>query len=278
VVVSLDGTRARAGDPDATGDTNRFPLRTGDSDFGTLELVGEEFDTQRVETAAALTAQAVVALENARLHRVVERQALVDGLTGLANRRSLDETLHAEVSRAVRFGEQICLVLCDLDNFKSVNDRFGHPCGDLVLRSFAQTLGETVRDIDTAGRWGGEEFAVVLPGTDLAGGTQLAERVRQAIEIRELAAEDGSPLPVTASFGVAVSRRRAAWRASSPRPTAPSTRRSAPARTASSRRPREFLPIPNPSSRLSPAFRAGGFPWQSTPPRSSRRSSRIISS
>jgi diguanylate cyclase (GGDEF)-like protein len=204
VVVSLDGTRARAGDPDATGDTIRFPLRTGDSDFGTLELVGEEFDTQRVETAAALTAQAVVALENARLHRVVERQALVDGLTGLANRRSLDETLHAEVSRAVRFGEQVCLVLCDLDNFKSVNDRFGHPCGDLVLRSFAQTLGETVRDIDTAGRWGGEEFAVVLPGTDLAGGTQLAERVRQAIEIRELAAEDGSPLPVTASFGVAV--------------------------------------------------------------------------
>jgi diguanylate cyclase (GGDEF)-like protein len=204
-VVAADGTTAAGvGDAHAAGDAIRFPLRTGASDFGTLELIGDGFDHGNVETAASLAAQAVVALENARLHRVVERQALLDGLTGLANRRSLDETLHDELARAVRFGDELCLVLCDLDNFKSVNDRFGHPCGDLVLRSFAQTLGETVRDIDTAGRWGGEEFAVVLPGTDLAGGTQLAERVRQAIEIRELAAEDGSPLPVTASFGVAV--------------------------------------------------------------------------
>jgi len=204
-VVGADGSvAARVGQPGAAGDVIRFPLRTSVSDFGTLELVGHGFDHSHVETAASLAGQAVVALENARLHRVVERQALLDGLTGIANRRSLDETLHDELARAARFGDDVCLVLSDLDNFKSVNDRFGHPVGDLVLRAFADTLRDTVRDVDTAGRWGGEEFALVLPGTDLEGGARLAERARAAIEARELAAEDGTPLPITASFGVAV--------------------------------------------------------------------------
>ena len=82
----------------------------------------------------------MVALENARLHRIVERQALVDGLTGLANRRHCDDQLAAEFARAERFGQPLALVFADLDDFKRINDRYGHPVGDSVLREFAEKL------------------------------------------------------------------------------------------------------------------------------------------
>ena len=156
-------------------------------------------------TAASLAGQAVVALENARLHRMVERQALVDGLTGLANRRQADEALASELARTERLGGPVGLILADVDDFKAVNDRFGHPTGDVVLRDLADTLRENVREIDTAARWGGEEFAVILPGTDLEGAAQVAERIRAALAEREILSVDGAPLHVTASFGVATS-------------------------------------------------------------------------
>ena len=133
----------------------------------------------------------------------MERQALIDGLTGLANRRQCEETLADELARVERFGGDLAIVVADLDWFKDVNDRYGHPAGDSVLREFGLLLQETVRDVDIAGRWGGEEFVLVLPGTDLAGGAQLAERIRGLLAGRTLLAVDGSPIPVTASFGVA---------------------------------------------------------------------------
>jgi diguanylate cyclase (GGDEF)-like protein len=154
-------------------------------------------------TAVSLGSHAVVALDNARLHRIVERQALVDGLTGLANRRQSEETLASELARLERFGGTLAVVVADLDWFKDVNDRYGHPSGDAVLREFAQLLDESVRDVDLAGRWGGEEFLLILPGTDLDGGAQVAERIRLALAGRIVLSADGSPIPVTASFGVA---------------------------------------------------------------------------
>src|SRR5581483_6682125 len=114
--------------------------------------------------AASLVAHAVVALENAHLHHVVERQARVDELTGLANRRAIEEMLRTELARAERYNGAVCLVFADLDDFKDVNGRYGQPFGDRVLCVFAQALGETVRDVDLAGRWGGDEFVLVLPG------------------------------------------------------------------------------------------------------------------
>jgi diguanylate cyclase (GGDEF)-like protein len=150
-----------------------------------------------------LAAQVVIALENARLHRIVERQALLDSLTGLANRRSIEEALRSELARAARFGTPAALVLADIDDFKRVNDHHGHAVGDEVLREFADALRETLRESDTAGRWGGEEFALILAGTDADGGAALAERARVLIGERTVHLPGGEAVQVTASFGVA---------------------------------------------------------------------------
>jgi diguanylate cyclase (GGDEF)-like protein len=203
VIVSTSGSLVKAGFPDKGAQRLEVPLQAGSTSFGSLLLFGTEFNEEDRMTAVSLASHAVVALDNARLHRIVERQALVDGLTGLANRRQCEETLEDELARVERFGGALAVVVADLDWFKDVNDRHGHPAGDAVLREFAVLLQETVRDVDLAGRWGGEEFVLVLPGTDLEGGVQLAERIRILLEGRALLAADGSPIPVTASFGVA---------------------------------------------------------------------------
>jgi diguanylate cyclase (GGDEF)-like protein len=203
VVLGPNGELARAGDPDSGSERLAFPLRVGSSDFGSLVLTSDSFEADHVETAASLAAQVVVALENARLHRMVERQAMVDSLTGLANRRSLEESLRSELARAARFSDSVCVVLADLDDFKQVNDQYGHAAGDEVLKAFAGALRKTVRESDVAGRWGGEEFAMVLSGTDAVGGARLAERARAAIEAEQVKMPNGDLCAVTASFGVA---------------------------------------------------------------------------
>ena len=203
VVIAEDGSYVETGDVGAGRERLDFELSTGRRSFGRLLLVGNDFDAEERMTAASLAGQAVVALENARLHGIVERQALVDGLTGLANRRQAEEALASELARTERLGGPVGLILADVDDFKAVNDRFGHPTGDMVLRDLAETLRESVREIDTAGRWGGEEFAIILPGTDLEGAAQVAERIRSALAEREILSVDGAPLHVTASFGVA---------------------------------------------------------------------------
>jgi diguanylate cyclase (GGDEF)-like protein len=203
LLLGRKGELVQAGDPHAHPERLELPLRTETEDFGTLVLSGPAFSSQDVETAKLLASQAAVALENARLHGIVERQALVDGLTGLANRRQAEDALESELSRAQRFGGPLAFVLADLDDFKRVNDRYGHPSGDVVLREFADVLRESVRDIDVAARWGGEEFSLLLPGTDLAGAAHVAERIRRAFAARLILTTDGLPVRITASFGVA---------------------------------------------------------------------------
>jgi diguanylate cyclase (GGDEF)-like protein len=136
--------------------------------------------------------------------RRVASQATTDGLTGLANRRTLDEELALEWRRADRVGESLAFVLLDLDNFKGVNDTHGHPAGDAVLRAVGGILAAGVRQVDLAGRYGGEEFALVLPETDLTGALKLAERLRAALEAAPIELPGGEKLHTTASFGVAV--------------------------------------------------------------------------
>jgi diguanylate cyclase (GGDEF)-like protein len=167
---------------------------------------------RRLLFAAALTLALAAGLA-ARLARPVARvladaarlarQAQTDALTGLANRRLLDERLDDDLEHARRLGTNLSFVLADLDNFKQINDRHGHQTGDAVLRAVATVFAESVRELDLAARFGGEELALVLPGTQLAGARRLAERVRKGIEELCVPAANGEVVRVTASFGAA---------------------------------------------------------------------------
>jgi diguanylate cyclase (GGDEF)-like protein len=203
MLVGEAGDIVETGSTANAADRIEVPLESGSIDFGSLTLFGEAFSDDDRRTAASLASQAFVALDNARLHRIVEKQARIDELTGLANRRHFEEQLAAELARVGRFGGPLAIVLADLDDFKDVNDRFGHPVGDVVLREFARALEEAIREIDIAARWGGEELVLLLPGTDLAGAAQVAERARAVLEGRVVVSPDGDPIRVTASFGVA---------------------------------------------------------------------------
>jgi diguanylate cyclase (GGDEF)-like protein len=197
---------AREGSFERTG----APLRL---ELASAEIAGEElalilhplptgFDERTIALAHSLVAQAAVALDNARLHGIVKRQAVTDELTGLANRRSFRESLDTELLRAERFGSGLALIVADLDDFKDVNDRFGHQAGDEVLRAFSEVLQGRIRGIDLAARLGGEEFAILLPETDALGAEALAENLRLAVA--DLAVPAGeAQVHITASFGVA---------------------------------------------------------------------------
>ena len=151
-----------------------------------------------------LAGQAVVSIENVDLHETVQRQAVTDELTSLFNIRHFHDWLDDEIERSRRFGTHIGLVMLDIDDFKLVNDTYGHQQGDLVLVEVARAVRELSRDIDEPARYGGEEIAVVLPQTDIGGTELAAERIRHAIEELKIPRIDGEgSLSVTASFGVA---------------------------------------------------------------------------
>jgi diguanylate cyclase (GGDEF)-like protein len=190
---SLSGEQLRIGFRDAFDDsTLTMVLAAGEGSF----------NKDAREAAEWITAQAAIALENAHLHELVQEQAVTDELTSLANRRQFLEALAHELARSARTGETTSLVLGDLDDFKTVNDRFGHPAGDEVLRVVGRVLRESVRELDVPARLGGEEFAVVLPNTTLDGAVRLAERIRVAIAEAAIVV-GGNRIPITVSLGVA---------------------------------------------------------------------------
>jgi diguanylate cyclase (GGDEF)-like protein len=163
-----------------------------------------QFNREEEELLEYLAGQAVVSIENASLHDTIERQAVTDELTGLANFRALGSILTREIERSRRFGTPLAFVMLDIDDFKQVNDQHGHQQGDEVLAQVASVLRELSRDLDAPARYGGEELAVVVPGTDVEGAMMLAERMREAIERKKIpGGAGGGSLSVTASFGVA---------------------------------------------------------------------------
>jgi len=150
-----------------------------------------------VDLVAQFAAHAALALRAAMLQAELERSARTDALTGLANRRCFEEALHRELAVATRSGAPCGLIVLDVDHFKAVNDAHGHQTGDEVLAGVGSALGRAARDTDIVTRYGGEEFAVVLPGCSAAEATEAAERLRAAV------ASSASPVPVTLSAGVA---------------------------------------------------------------------------
>jgi diguanylate cyclase (GGDEF)-like protein len=140
-------------------------------------------------------AYALLALKNIE----VERVSITDSLTGLFNRRRLDQAFEHEISRAFRYTVPIAVIIGDVDFFKAVNDTHGHQVGDQVLQKVADILRNGVRTVDTVGRWGGEEFLIICPDTDFEGAHALAEKLRATIDDADFPAG----LHITSSFGVA---------------------------------------------------------------------------
>ena len=128
--------------------------------------------------------------------------AITDGLTQVANRRHFDERIHEEIDRSQRYGRPLVLLLLDIDHFKKVNDSYGHPAGDAVLRRVADICRASIRTLDLVARFGGEEFAILLPETDIPGALQLAERIREEIAASPVVYGPHT-IQVTASLGVA---------------------------------------------------------------------------
>jgi diguanylate cyclase (GGDEF)-like protein len=169
-----------------------------------LAIPGPDFPIMRwtITVLTTVVTCTLVALLRRRVDGLIASLAATarsDPLTGLRNRRAYDELITLEVERAVRTGQPLTLVLGDLDHFKRINDKLGHPAGDRVLRRVAAELERSERVIDVAARLGGEEFALVLPNTDVDGGYLVAERMRHALR----RAFHNDPLPVTMSFGIA---------------------------------------------------------------------------
>jgi len=135
-------------------------------------------------------------------HKEIEELVITDELTGLANRRHFFERLDEEVDRASRYGSELSMIMVDIDHFKDVNDTYGHPVGDIVLAEVARLLSANIRTSDIIGRYGGEEFGILIPALNATEAAQAAEKLRVVIEVNDIALE-GPPINVTASFGVA---------------------------------------------------------------------------
>ncbi|MFH1755502.1 MAG: GGDEF domain-containing protein, partial [Candidatus Latescibacterota bacterium] len=135
----------------------------------------------------------------------LEELSITDGLTGLFNHRHFWHLLHNELSRADRNKGDLAVILLDIDDFKRVNDQYGHPVGDVLLQSFADVVREAVRETDIVARYGGEEFAVMLPNTERNGALRVAEKIRQSIEDMNFRVPDSDfTISVTASIGVSI--------------------------------------------------------------------------
>ncbi|HUK66146.1 MAG TPA: sensor domain-containing diguanylate cyclase [Anaeromyxobacteraceae bacterium] len=182
-----------------------LPLRAGDTVLGTLVLGARApgaYEGDVVRQLEVVALQAGDSILRARLFETTERLATTDGLTGLVNHRTLQARLDEHLAAGERYGKKVSLLLLDIDHFKVVNDTYGHPTGDLVLRGIARLLQTEARTTDVAARYGGEELALVMPETDRAGAMRTAERIREKVA-KALFRSDQGELKVTVSIGVA---------------------------------------------------------------------------
>ncbi len=182
-----------------------MPLVGGDHVVGTFVLASKQsglFTSDRREMLRVIGHQVAVSIQNALMLQRLEEMATTDGLTGLLNHRTFQDRITEMLARAERSQRPVSMVLTDIDHFKSVNDTYGHPVGDQVLRGVSKVLATSVRTIDVVARYGGEEFAIVLEDTDGTGAVLLAERIREEVSKLRFDSDQG-PFQVTISLGVA---------------------------------------------------------------------------
>lgn len=184
-----------------------IPLVTKGNIQGVLYLddfVPRTFDRERMELLSVLASFAAMAIENAKLHHETIQMAITDSLTRLYNRRYFEQVLPQELERAERYGLSFGLLMIDVDNFKKFNDSYGHPMGDRILATIAGSVEKSLRSVDFAFRYGGEELVVLLPETDQKNACKVAERIRQRV-VRDTNRRMRGTLkePITVSVGVA---------------------------------------------------------------------------
>jgi diguanylate cyclase (GGDEF)-like protein len=182
------------------------PLVAGENVLGVLitaSSMPREFSPAEMDRFAALGNQTSLSLQNALLLAELERLSVTDRLTQLYNHGYFHQRLEEEFSRASRFGHSLSLVILDVDDFKAFNDTYGHPRGDDALRAVSSVIRANLRDMDIAGRYGGEEFVVLLPETDRDGALLVAERIRVGVANQQVFSDETGPIGCRVSSGVA---------------------------------------------------------------------------
>jgi diguanylate cyclase (GGDEF)-like protein len=194
-----------------TGSFMAVPVVAGGEALGVVcvsdRLDDRAFNRKDLAKIRALTAPAALALERERAKRQADefaRAAIIDPVSGLYNRRYFHDRLDEELQRASRQRTTVALLMIDIDDFKRINDRFGHMAGDTVIKGVSDILRRSVRKFDLCTRFGGEEFAIVMPGSGVEGAASIAERIRQRIEAFRADERELSQLRVTASIGLSV--------------------------------------------------------------------------
>jgi len=196
---------ARAGSHRETGSLLCVPMIHHEEVLGVLNFQRpqpDSFTSEEIEVLTAIADQASLAVKNARLHEETVALAITDPLTGISNRRHLFSRLDMEIARANRFGNQLSALMVDIDHFKSFNDAAGHRAGDGVLRQVAALMKGMIRKVDTIGRYGGEEFLLILPQVTKVEAIEVAEKLRRAIAANPFEPAR-SASKITVSVGVA---------------------------------------------------------------------------
>lgn len=173
---------------------------TGEKSIATLLMAGADDYIHKPFDAASLISRIKINVRSYQYKKRLELMAVTDGLTGLYNHRFIFERLEEEIAKVARYGRPLSIIMLDIDNFKQVNDTFGHRAGDEVILSVAHAIMASLRKTDVAGRYGGEEFLVLLPETDLKAAHIVAEKIRNTVALLQFETKD---LAVTISAGVA---------------------------------------------------------------------------
>ena len=186
------------------------PLHVGEQMLGALSLSATTpgaFTESNLRLLVSFAATTTAALQNAILHAEVKQLAVLDPLTGLYNRRAFFDLGQRELERFLRFNHPLTALMIDMDNFKGINDNYGHAAGDQILRILAERVRQSIRETDVFGRYGGDEFALLLPDSDLFAAGQIADRIRSAINEIPWVTDRGE-VPVAASLGIARAQKR----------------------------------------------------------------------